>query len=246
MEPQEYDRIFQVEETFWWYRGLRKVILAMVDPFLGGRPLRILDAGCGTGGFFDELSRRGAVVGVDVSRHALKLARRRGPHEVVQGSVSALPFASGSMDLVVSMDVLYHRAVSSDAEALGEMVRCLRPGGLLCINLPAYSWLRSAHDDVIHTARRYTLARARTLLETQPLHILRLSHWNTVLFPAVAAIRLVTKGRDDGESDVRPLPRPLNGALSAVLSLEAALLRLTSFPFGLSVAAVARKSGEPR
>lgn len=241
MEDQEYERMFQLEETFWWHRGLRRVILSLVDPFLPeGRPLKILDAGCGTGGFLGELSTRGRVVGLDISPRALALARRRGHCDMVMGSVLSLPVAGDSLDLIVSMDVLYHRQVPDDGQALKEMVRCLRPGGLLCLNLPAYDWLTSGHDKVIHTARRYTRGKARRLLAREPLEILRLSHWNSILFPLVAILRLIRR-RHDGESDVRPIARPLNAALLSVLRLEASLLKHISFPVGLSVAAVARK-----
>jgi SAM-dependent methyltransferase len=236
--------MFQLEESFWWHRGLRRIILTLVDPFLPKeRPLRIFDAGCGTGGFFGELSSRGWIAGLDISERALGLARRRGPYDMVRGSVLSLPVASDSLDVIVSMDVLYHRQVTDDGEALAEMVRCLRPGGLLCLNLPAYNWLTSAHDEVIHTARRYTRGRARELLAGQRLKILRLSHWNSILFPFVAGLRLVRRGRHESESDVRPVPSPVNKLLLAVLSVEAFLLKGVSLPVGLSVAAVAQKPG---
>ena len=209
-----------------------------------GRPLRILDAGCGTGGFLGDLSSLGPTAGVDASVAALALARTRAPFHLAAATVQALPFPSESLDLILSMDVLYHRSVPDEAQALGEMVRCLRPGGLLCVNLPAYGWLRSAHDDAIHTARRYTRRRVRRLLAAQPLRILRLTHWNAILFPGVAAVRLLR--RTGRASDVRPVAPVLNALLASVLGAEAAWLARGDLPFGLSIAAVVRKEDPVR
>ena len=93
MEIEEYHQTYKVEETFWWHKGLRRVVLTLVDPYLRGEhPLRILDAGCGTGAFLSLLSRRGWIVGMDFSPTVLELARRRGPRDLVGGSVLSLPF----------------------------------------------------------------------------------------------------------------------------------------------------------
>ncbi|MBD3337123.1 MAG: methyltransferase domain-containing protein, partial [Candidatus Eisenbacteria bacterium] len=239
MRPAEYQRMYEVEETFWWYRGLRRIVLNLVRPHLPPRrPLEVLDAGCGTGGFLPEAARLGRVRGLDVSPAALELARRRAAAELVAGGVEQLPFAEDAFDLILSMDVLYHRAVADDRAGLSEMTRCLRPGGILVLNLPAYDWLRSRHDAAIHTARRYTRRRVAGLMRGLPLETLRSTHWNSLLFPAAAVRRLVER-RSAGASDVQPLPPWLNRCLESVLRIEAGLVSRIDLPYGLSVAVVA-------
>jgi SAM-dependent methyltransferase len=168
----------------------------------------------------------------------------------LRGSVSAVPFHDCSFDAVVSLDVLYHRAVADDLAAARELGRVLRPGGILLLNLPAYDSLRSDHDRVIHTARRYTRPRVAKLLAAAGLETIRVRHWNTLLFPLAAAMRLggrlrATLSRQPAreESDLYPLSPWLNEALRRVVQWELALLDRWDPPFGLSIIALGRKPG---
>ncbi|MEI6197495.1 MAG: class I SAM-dependent methyltransferase, partial [Verrucomicrobiota bacterium] len=98
---------------------------------------RLLQAAADGGQQFGQRERRyGAVVGLDYSADAARLGAGRIPGMFAQGSVLALPFADASFDLVTSFDVLYHRAVPSEATALAEARRVLRPGGGRLMRLP--------------------------------------------------------------------------------------------------------------
>jgi SAM-dependent methyltransferase len=106
-------------------QGLPAAISAGIPP-----ELTILEAGCGTGLLLDRLRPHvGRAVGVDLSRGMLQKARQRGL-EIVQGSITALPFADASFDLVYSFKVLAH--VQDIKLGLAEMTRTLKPGGVLC------------------------------------------------------------------------------------------------------------------
>jgi SAM-dependent methyltransferase len=267
MHPEEYRRLAELEASHWWYRSLHRLVLDRIDERakqLPPRP-RILDAGCGTGGMTKELASRGKVVGMDLSPIAAEywgdgatgrrgdgakrrdlLCRPLAPSSrrpvFVRGSVSALPFRDAVFDVVISLDVLYHRAVSDDVAAARELARVLRPGGVLLLNLPAYDRLRSTHDRVIHTARRYTRARVRALLAAAGLEARCVRHWNTFLFPLAAAARLWGQMRPAREeSDLRPVTPWLNEALRRVVGCELALWHHWEQPFGLSIIAVGEK-----
>jgi SAM-dependent methyltransferase len=250
MEPNEYARMFALEESHWWYRALRRRIRlalaragALPHPSAPAPPAA-LDAGCGSGMLLAEWGQRVRGVGLDFSATALVGARRRGLERLMQASVEAIPLRSGVMDLIVSADVLYHRGVRDDVTALREFHRCLRPGGLLVLNLPAYRWLRSAHDDAIHTERRYTAGEVCAKLRRAGLRPLRVRYWNWLLFFPIALVRVARRHTRSANgvpiSDLRPLPRGLNLLLNAVLALEARLAFLPA-PAGLSILAVARK-----
>jgi SAM-dependent methyltransferase len=229
-----------LEDKHWWYRSLRSVVLRRL-----GKAQRILDVGCGTGGMFDLVHRRG-VVGIDVSETALGYARGRGLSRVARACACALPFPAASFDLVLALDVIYHRAVPDDAVAIAECARVLRPGGTVMIHAPAYRWLSGAHDRAVHGARRYTRGRVRQLAAAAGLEIGELTYRNAVALPFAVALRTVRRNtRRPGEglppSDLRPLPLWLNAALSFVSRAESAILDVARLPAGLSVWCVARK-----
>src|SRR5690348_10316508 len=103
MEREQYAIMARQEVRHWWYTGMRRVALAVLEQSVAGRDgLRILDAGCGTGGTTLALTRFGQVVGVDLAWEALQPARDRGLGLLARGSVEQLPFASSSFDVVTS------------------------------------------------------------------------------------------------------------------------------------------------
>ena len=245
MEPSEYELMYRVEQGHWWYQGMEAITRAVFDHWLPARrDLRVLDAGCGTGAALaNYLKEYGTAMGVDLSPLALDFCRRRNLCRLSRASLLDLPFAPASFDLVASFDVLYERAVPSDLAALRELARVLAPGGFLFLRLPAYDWLRGAHDEVIHTARRYTIRRAADLLRQSGLTPLHLTYANTLLFPLAAAKRLLERLRParKAESDLEMRVGRLNGILRGVLAAEAPWVSSRRLPFGLSVLALVQK-----
>lgn len=246
METYEYDIMAAVEHRHWWYAGMRAITAAWLDAAAQGRyDQRILDAGCGTGANVQFLGRYGATFGLDVETKAVHLAQRRAAGRVLRASVETLPFSDAAFDIVTSFEVLYHRAVVDVPQALAEVRRVLRPNGLFLVRLPAYQWLFSAHDRSVHARERYTAGQVRTLLGDNGFVIRRLSYVNGLLFPVVAAQRLVERlgaGQHAGESALEPPAPGVNGLLRQTLEAEAVLLdRIPALPWGLSVLALAEK-----
>ena len=105
--------------------------LAVLEPHARGR--RVLEAGCGTGLILERIDRVAKeAVGVDLSAGMLRHAHERGLN-VVQGSITALPFADESFDTVCSFKVLAH--VPDIERAFAELARVTRPGGHLVLEL---------------------------------------------------------------------------------------------------------------
>lgn len=101
-------------------------ILESLGPVRGRR---ILDLGCGKGRFARVLTARGArVVGLDVSPAMLAAARASGL-DCVLGSARRLPFASGSFDAAIAVEVFEHLEPRAIDDACDELRRVLRPGG---------------------------------------------------------------------------------------------------------------------
>ena len=233
--------MYALEETQWWYAGMRAITRAIVAPVLGpGDSRRVLDAGCGTGNNLKHLAAWGRPVGVDLSEEALRFCRTRGV-EVVRGNLLGLPFAEGRFDLVTSFDVLYHRWVTDDRVALRELVRVLRPGGLLFVRVPALKMLWGAHDEAVHSRHRYTRGELIRLFEDCGLAVERASYCNSLLFPVLALRRTLDRLTGRHGSDVESLPGPLEAAFRGLLTVEARWLRRFSLPVGGSVVALGRK-----
>jgi SAM-dependent methyltransferase len=242
METPEYALMFRVEDTHWWYGALHRLIRTSLDAHLSGwRNRPILDAGCGTGAVLDLLGNSSKHVGIDLSPEALAFCRRRGLTNVVQGNITTLPFADDSFDAVISSSVLYHRWVPDVHHALRELRRVLRPGGVLVINVAAYEFLRSAHDDAVHTARRFTRSELERLLVANRLRIRALTYWTTLLFPLAVLARTLGASGTGRDFESHAESGWKNRMLRSVMSLELALLRRLPMPFGVSLFAIAEK-----
>src|SRR5262249_38164073 len=117
--------------------------------------------------------------------------------------------------------------------------RCLAPGGVLVLNLPAYPWLLSAHDRAVDNVRRYTRPGLVALLRRAGFSLARAGYRNTLPFSFMVLRRQPWPG---AAGDVAPGPAPLEAAFRGVMRLETALLdRGVSLPFGGSLVAVAVK-----
>lgn len=246
MEDREYALMDAVEDRMWWYRAMHGHVLRA----LSGLPAdaRILDAGCGTGGFLARLraAKPGvALFGLEYAAAAATRAAAKARAHVAAGTVNALPFPDAAFDAVVSLDVICHGGVE-EAAALAEFRRVLRPGGRLVLNLPAHEWLRSAHDRRVHTARRYDRTRAAEMLGLAGFESPVPRHWNSLLLPLMVVQRKLLKSDEGATSDVAPFPPWLDASLFTVCRVEAALLGAgLRFPAGGSLLATATRPLEP-
>jgi len=107
------------------------------------RGLRIVDLGCGPGVSTIELARvrpDAAIVGLDVVPRMLRQARRRGAGRGIlwlRADAGRLPFATGSVDALTGHSFLYLLGGATRARALPEMLRVLRPGGVVVLMEPS-------------------------------------------------------------------------------------------------------------
>lgn len=241
MHPNEYATMFRVEETHWWYRAQHRLLFQALEKYLPDwKQKRILDAGCGTGAILKRLGDPAANVGIDYSPEAIAFCRRRGLTNVVEGDICNLPFPDESFDAVICSSVLYHAWIVDLDRALSEMRRVLRPGGALFINVPAFKFLHSPHDEAVMTARRFTRTEVRELLRKQNFQIRWITYWTTLLFPLALiarTLRASQAGRDFETSPISPAQR----AFSVIMNVELALLRHLALPFGVALFAVARR-----
>lgn len=254
MQAEDYAYLYELEENFWWFAGMREITASLLDSYcLPAHTRTILDAGCGTGGnlsFLERYAGGGHVVGIDLINEALRFCRER-KHVglLAQASVSDLPFREAVFDLLTSFDVLVQLpGEGADERAVREMYRVLKPGGICFVRVAAYRWMLSGHDHALGTQRRYRLGVLTEMLERAGFDILRATYANSLLLPVAAVRRLVLKPirLADGGSDVKPLAPALqwiNGAMKMLLKNEARILKRPRgrLRAGLSAICIARK-----
>ena len=246
MEHNEYEVMFQVEDSYWWYIALKATVFSFIKKYA---PITtsglFLDAGCGTGSIL-EGAQDYYSVGFDIAPEAIQFCRKRRLPNILQASVCEIPLPAQQFDIVVSLDVICNVGKPHIDTAIQEFSRVLKPGGILILNLPAYNFLQSQHDKAVHIRHRFIRRELQAKLISAGFKVEKLTYRNTLLFPLIAMVRLgervFHKRNSPAKSDLKPLPGPINRFLVNLLALETKLLlSKINFPFGLSLFCVARK-----
>jgi len=251
MNPAEFDNIARAERDFWWYRGMREILFRLLDAQSSysqspGEGASVLEAGCGTGHLSKALEQRyrWCVTPLDLGREGLEYARGYGLARMVQGDITALPFAAEAFDGVVSMDVLVHLRRGEEAYALSEFARVLKPGGLLVLRAGALDALRSRHSEFVGERQRFTRAGLIRSATEAGFSVERATYLNSLLTPVgLLKFRLWEPlTRAPLASGVAEVPAWLDRLLYLPLRAEAAWIgHGGSFPIGQSLLLLGRK-----
>lgn len=241
MERVVFDRMAELDQVHWWFvarRGILETLLRRV--VCPKSEARILEVGCGTGHNLAMLKKFGKVEASELDASARALASKRLGDTVKAAKLPDLSmFERNAYDLVALLDVLEH--VPDDLASLRAIHRRLKPGGALLLTVPANPWMWSAHDAAHHHFRRYTRKQLEELFLRSGLEVQLLSYFNSLLFPLVAAARVIGKivGRDSAD-DRLPSDR-VNWLLERIFRLEAGIIGRIPLPFGVSLIAVVRR-----
>lgn len=223
-------------------RRLRFSLVAdALDAFAAGRPLTVLDAGCGDGALALQLARRHPewkVVGADQDDALLDRGRRAAG----QARTSNLQFVradladdlgSTAYDAVVSVEAL--EEIEEDADALRSMVAALRPDGLLVLHVPERAWRpvfrRSASTWRNEVRHGYATAELES----------RVAALGIVEIRVDATCRTLVRGAQE-LCDLAGSARPrLRAALATVLAPAVALERRWGWGTGRALLLVGRR-----
>jgi SAM-dependent methyltransferase len=244
MQSDEYLKLAEVEDRMWYFPSLHGHVRRELEAAALPQRASMLDAGCGTGGLILRLRAARPEFqysGIDFMPLACELARKRcGPDvDIRQASITQLPFPNASFDAVVSADVICQ--VDNPEVAMAEFYRVLRPGGVLIVNVPAYMWMWSYHDDSCETKHRYTRPEITALFAGSGLRNGWTTHWNALPFPFLWAKRKIFRSAKD-TSDVKDYPWVIDTMFAAMMKVEHAWMRIGGrWAWGTSVFGVARK-----
>jgi SAM-dependent methyltransferase len=235
MDRVIYDRMAAHDSTHWWYRARRDILADYITRYAAlPADARILEIGCGTGHNLPMLAAFGEVDAIEIDEAARDIASARLGKAVGEAPLPELPgVPEARYDLIAVLDVVEH--IEDDVAALAGMARRLKPGGKILVTVPAHQWMWSAHDVVNHHHRRYSKATLAKAVADAGLTHNGLLYFNSLLFPAALAARVVGKltGKDD--SDDSPPAKPLNLAFEKIFALERHLVGRMPLPPGLSL-----------
>lgn len=209
-------------------------ILSEFSPFLSGD---VAEVGAGSGAFSEmllELPELRRLTAVEPSARMYSiLARRIGSnpraelHRAFFGDVAP----AGALDAVLYVNVLEH--VPDDAAELATAHAALRPGGHLCVFVPALRWLYSPFDAAIGHHRRYHRADLLRTVEDAGFSVLRCSYFDAAgILPWLVAFRLLHRTLASGQ--VRLYDR-------LVVPVARRVERIVSPPIGKNLLLVAAK-----
>ncbi len=248
MNSAEFANIARAERTFWWYRGMRRILFRALKPFLTGRTIRnALEAGCGTGYFARllEAERRWSVFPVDLAWEGLQYGCAWGVRRLCQADLSALPFPARAFDIVTSMDVIGCFQRGDEHRPLRELCRVLAPNGLLVLRAAALDLLRSRHSWFVCERQRFTRSRLKQVVQGCGIRVLRCTYANSLLLPAaLVKFRLYEPLlRRRPASGVTPVPGWLDSLLYVPLALESAWIGSgLDSPLGQSLILIGEKA----
>lgn len=242
----------RAEREHFWFKGFR----AFVAPVLAqaatdGPSTRLVDCGCGTGVNLAALGRHGTAFGLDLTWRGLQFAHAQGHQRLTRGSVTHLPYASDSLDVVTCFDVLQCLPPAGGRTVLDEFFRVLRPGGHAVMTVAALERLRGDHSVLAEEAHRYERDELRGMLVEAGFDIRRLTFTNCTLFPLMLTVRTLQRRRGlraaaDAQAEITPPVAPVNALLTGLLRLEAALVRRMDMPIGSSLLVLVRKPAVSR
>ncbi|MDR3691672.1 MAG: methyltransferase domain-containing protein [Fimbriimonas sp.] len=240
MNPDEYTKMFELEDHYWWFVGRRRLAIDLLKDHVTVTQPDVLDLGCGTGVVLHELAEWANPIGLDMSTLAMGYCRQRSLRKLIIGDGAKLPVASEQMDAIIGLDIFEH--IEDDAAAFAEAYRVLRPGGILVMSVPAFRSLWGPHDIALMHFRRYRTKEVRKRLEEAGFVIKRASYSVFFLFPIIVVWRFFEKRkRGPAKASLVVLPKVMNDTLIALQNLEAAMISRFDLPWGSSVIAVAQR-----
>jgi SAM-dependent methyltransferase len=246
MENEEFEVMYHLEQTHWWFKGKQFLLQQTLDLLENkfSKRARILDIGAGTGIVLKILQDMGEAFGIELSQQGIKYLRKRKLKRIICADADqSLPFKNDSFTLITCLDVLEH--LEKDVKLLEEMIRVSKPGGHILVAVPAFKIFWSPHDVALHHKRRYTRKDILERIHGMNCEIIKASYFNFILSLPILAVRtikpLFIQSRQAQSDFFMNLPPFMNKLLGFLYKVEIGCLKFIDFPFGVSIIFVLRK-----
>lgn len=241
MRKYLYEDLYNLEEKHWWHIAKRRTVKKVIEKYNKIVKPKILDIGCGAGKSMEELQKIGVVYGLDSSKQAINYCLKRGLRNLKLGKAENTNLSSNYFDIITLLDVLEH---TDDDLALKEMRRILKRGGLLIITVPAFSWLWSRWDEILHHRRRYSKDELNKILMKNDFKPLKMTHlYSFLILPALVVRKIKEKiFKNFYPSDFQLSNRPVNFLFNKLSELEFSISDNFPLPLGTSILVVAKRN----
>lgn len=209
---------------------------------LEGQPI-ILDIGCSSGFLVEDLARtipRASVIGADyIPEIVLRAAQRVPSIPFLQFDLRKCPLQDSCIDGVTALNVLEH--IDNDRDALAEIFRILKRGGLAHLEVPADPGSFDLYDEVLLHFRRYRLSELVDKARKAGFVVRKATHLG--FFPYLPFKFAKTRNQRLGKTLTLPEKRKLvagqirttrtSRILAKAFDLERILGSLASYPIGI-------------
>jgi SAM-dependent methyltransferase/putative flippase GtrA len=246
MKTAAYLEMAETNSRHWWFSSRRAILSRMIESLDLPQNSKILEVVYGTGGNLQMLAKFKEIstLEIDANTRAMASKKTNNLYEIRAGyCLSEIPFHDQRFDLVCMFDVLEH--VDQDTEILIAIKQLLAKNGLILITVPAYQWLWGVHDESIHHKRRYSATQLRKKVVAAELQPVKISYFNTILFPLAASVRLKDKLlRSPSATGTSVPPTPINKLFRTLFGAEGVLLERFNLPFGVSLLCILKADDE--
>jgi SAM-dependent methyltransferase len=256
MDKSFFQEYYTLERSHWWFKArlkilenlVVKIILPKTKPQAG---LRILNVGVATGATTQMLQKYGEVTSVEYDAFCCSFLLEKTGIAAINGSLTELPFANESFDLICAFDVIEH--IENDKKAVEEIHRVLTKEGMYFITVPAFQLLWGKHDEVNHHMRRYKLPQLINMARNANLSIFYATYFNFWLFFPIAGVKMIMnlvprkKKEDTSGSDFEMMKSSnmLNNLFYSIFLSESVFLnKKIKFPVGISILLLGSKGSD--
>ncbi|MGA2782991.1 MAG: methyltransferase domain-containing protein [Smithella sp.] len=242
MESAQFQDIAAIEKWYWWFQVRYRHVADILVKRDVAADARVVDWGCGTGGFIEYLTAmrsfpRDGVVGFEPSDYARKILNARGiPYTVPDLTRPFLDQIEKPVNAVTMLDVLEH--VEKPAETLAYLRDGVAPGGCLVVLAPAFPHLWSEWDERLGHWRRYTIASLEREIKFGGWQVVTARYLFSAMYPVGFLRKHMIRTKKISEVEFPKVSERMNKFLTSFFSLEA---RMSMLPFGTSVSVVAIK-----
>jgi SAM-dependent methyltransferase len=252
INSSEYQAMFDTEEKLWWYKILHEKVLTFIRSQQLPKDIKILDAGCGTGGLMAFLRNNGYnhCKGFDFSEDAVSLAGSRG-FDVSRIDITKISefFTGQTFDIIICNDVLYQFEDDEISGIFQGLFSKLSSDGFLISNNNAFEVFSGTHDIAVGSKKRFRLDDFISYSKTSGVFgIHNHTYWSLFLSPLILLIRSIQRLQirlkladfDNIKSDVE-MPSPfINSILYNIVKFEEKLFKRA--PFGSSLFLILKKT----